>query len=312
MRQRGRSRLSRSPILRWMETGSKPLGCAVGIFAGLFFVIVANRVNRRPAKPVHSANKSPGDLSETAAGEEVSFEINSARYSISEELIHRLESSFRDIYLQLLSVIQGVAFGFLAATSLSNRERLGIAQWLALLVCFFGILVIWQEYMIGATAFAWIPTVLDTIIPFSLGLGEFFVIAFATGSTRTFLLVLAIAWLSGVVAQGNYWFHARRGFEINRSSYPPLGNYVRFGFFATLSGFFGVTMLFWLSLKTSSKVLDSVLVGCALAALILILLRPIFQWNRILKRHMHGSSADGRTASSGGKGPPPRRTLRRP
>jgi hypothetical protein len=40
--------------------------------------------------------------------------------AVSNALAVRLEASFRDVYLQLLSVIQGVAFGFLATTTILN------------------------------------------------------------------------------------------------------------------------------------------------------------------------------------------------
>lgn len=69
--------------------------------------------------------------------------------------------------------------------------------------------------MVGSTAFAWIPTVLDTIAPFVLGIIEFTMIGFAVGPTQYFLLVMAIACLPGAFAWGNCWFHAKRGFYIN-------------------------------------------------------------------------------------------------
>jgi len=106
-----------------------------------------------------------------------------------DELVSRLESSFRDVYLQLLSIIQGVAFGFLATITLSRRSSLNAVEWWALLASLVLVLTVWQDYMVGSTAFAWIPTLLDTIIPFGLGVAEFAMIAFAVGPTRDFLIV---------------------------------------------------------------------------------------------------------------------------
>jgi hypothetical protein len=97
--------------------------------------------------------------------------------AVGDELMVRVEASFRDLYLQLLSIIQGFAFGFLATTTLEHKGQLDPAEWVALAGCLATIVVVWQDYMVGATAFAWVPTLLDTIVPFGLGIAEFAMIA---------------------------------------------------------------------------------------------------------------------------------------
>jgi hypothetical protein len=201
-----------------------------------------------------------------------------------DELMSRVESSFRDVYLQLMTIIQGFAFGALATTTVSNGFRFNAAQWFELLTCLTAILIIWHEYMIGATAFAWIPTILDTVVPFGLGLAEFSMIASVTGSTEEFLLAVTAAWLIGAIAQGNFWFHARRGFAINETSYWMFRSYVRFGFFANVAGFATVAALFALALMFHGSMTNTIFAGFTLAMTVPVLLRSVWQWNVPIRR----------------------------
>lgn len=236
--------------------------------------------------------QSQSQASKVPAGTEIKVSTLSPRpgdivqptMAVSDELESRLESSFRDVYLQLLSVIQGVAFGFLATITLSNAASLKTSNWFALLTCLVVILIIWQEYMVGSTAFAWIPTILDTITPFGLGIIEFAMIGFAVGPTRPFLLVMLIAFLLGMVAVANWWFHAKRGFPINNSSYPLLGRYIRFTFLANLVGFAVVSPLVVLSLSLNNGIFDLISAICVFATVVPQLFHSIWDWNVPLRK----------------------------
>lgn len=201
-------------------------------------------------------------------------------------LASRIESSFRDVYLQLTSVIQGVALAFLASTTFSSVSDLSMPKWLAILTCLVVIIIVWQEYMVGATAFAWVPTILDSVIPFGLGVAEFAMIAFAVGSTQNFLIIFTIFNLLGTVAWGNCWFHARRGFAINTISYALLGQYVRYGFFGTALIAVVLSVLSGLSLIFSGSKLDLFFVACAFATTVPHLLHSIWHWNLPLRRQL--------------------------
>lgn len=207
----------------------------------------------------------------------------------SSELISRLESSFRDVYLQLLTIIQGFAFGFLATTTLAAANSLTLPKWLTLTTCLLIILVIWQDYMVGATAFAWIPTLLDTIIPYGLGLAQFALITFAVDSARNFLLALAITYVLGIIAWGNFCFHAQRGLSINATSYVFLGRYGWFGLYACIAGVVVVGTLYTLSLAYNSSRLESIFAACTLATIAPMFVRSIWHWNLPLRRVMDPS-----------------------
>ncbi|TYK46764.1 hypothetical protein [Actinomadura decatromicini] len=198
------------------------------------------------------------------------------------ELIERIEGSFKDIYLTQISIIQGVAFGFLARSALTGT-RPTAGQWIAYGTAFMVITIVWQEYMVGSTAFTWVPTLLDSVTPYVLGILEFLIIIRARESTGSFLLILMITWWSGWVSYGNYWYHARRGGELNRASYALLGRYVRFGLGCHLVGA-PAAVLLWVLHHYSGKEWDLVFLTAAFATLAPLFLHSIFNWSLVLYR----------------------------
>lgn len=157
-------------------------------------------------------------------------------------VIKQLEESFREMYLTLVSIIQGVTFGFLA-DRLFAEPRPTTEQWLAYTICFLMMVVVWMEYMVGSTAFTWIPTLLDSIVPFGLGMAEVPLIIAARMDAGAFLIRLAVFLAVGLLAYTNWLYHAAHGGELNRHSYPVLGHYVRFGAVAC-SATLAVTLVF--------------------------------------------------------------------
>lgn len=202
----------------------------------------------------------------------------------ADELTSELEASFRDVYRQLISVIQGVTFGYLASVTFSNINNLNIAKWLALLTCMVALLIVWHEYMVVVTAVAWIPTILDTTLPFGLGIAEFAMITFAVRSTREFLLASAIAYVIALVACGNSWFHARRGFPISTTVHGLISRYIRFQTFAAIGGVITTWALFSLSLTFASARLDLIYAACTFVTTVPMLVHSIWQWNLPLLR----------------------------
>src|SRR5262249_14213230 len=70
------------------------------------------------------------------------------------------------------------------------------------------IVVVWQEYAVGSTMYAWIPTSVDALVPFLLGAGEGMMIAAVDGSIGEFLLITMLTWIVGIAAALNYAIHA--------------------------------------------------------------------------------------------------------
>jgi len=125
------------------------------------------------------------------------------------EVVGRVEDSFRDVYLTLVSIIQGVALGYLVQVIGPDYRSLGVDHGArgAAIVAF--IVAVWQEYMVGATTQAWIPGVLDSLAPFLIGVGEFLMISALSASISDYLFFAICAWAAGLLAEMNYFRHAR-------------------------------------------------------------------------------------------------------
>jgi hypothetical protein len=120
------------------------------------------------------------------------------------EVTKRAGESFRDVYLTLVSIIQGVALGYLVQVVGGLHHHVGVDAAGRIVAVFVLIAAVWQEYMIGSTMFAWIPGVIDVITPFLLGLSEGLMIAAIEGSARSFLLLTACTFVIGYIAEVNY------------------------------------------------------------------------------------------------------------
>jgi hypothetical protein len=124
--------------------------------------------------------------------------------------VKRVEDSFREVYLTLISIIQGVALGFLVQTIGTDYHNISIDKFGRTATIFVAIVLIWQEYSIGSTMYAWIPSSIDALVPFLLGAGEGMMIAALNGSIEEFLFFTTCTWAVGVIAGVNYAVHATR------------------------------------------------------------------------------------------------------
>lgn len=198
------------------------------------------------------------------------------------EIVQRVEHSFRDVYLQLISIVQGVAFGSLAATVVPASKSLRADEWLRVAVCCVVIVVIWHEYMIGSTMFAWTPTLLDAIIPFGLGAGEFGLVYTIAGQLSDFLVATLVTTTAGALAYVNYWHHARSGFPLNRLSYRLLRRHVRFGLAATTCSFVLVLVAFLVDRRTTLESYELLVTSAIAFPIVAMALHSIRSWNRSL------------------------------
>ena len=93
-------------------------------------------------------------------------------------LTETIPAAFSSFYLTLISMIQGVALGLLAnkiPDFLSPFEPVGF---LYILLTFTVIVIVWHEYVLSAQEFWWELKWRDSLIPFSLGMGEFLMIEY--------------------------------------------------------------------------------------------------------------------------------------
>lgn len=244
---------------------------ALTLVTSLTAVALMRALRSRPdhARPVRNNPPTPNDSH--PQGQDAS------------QLTDRVESAFREVYLTLISIIQGVTFGFLAASAFSdptpNRD-----QWIAYAICLIAIVVVWQEYMVGATAFTWTPTVLDSVVPFGIGILEFLLVASARQGVGAFLASFTAYFGAGMLAYGNWLFHARRGVDLNRKiSYPRLGRYVRFGTTICIVNFVASFGLYWFH-RLYTSVNDVIYLIVALSLMLPLFLHSIVNWNIPLRK----------------------------
>lgn len=109
----------------------------------------------------------------------------------------RLTSQFAPAYLTLASIIQGVALSTLVLRVEATYAGFDAAAWLLTLATF---LIVWHEYVLQVLAFVWIPTVLDTVIPFAFLAAELLLAHCVYRDLRLWLLALGLVSVVGMAA----------------------------------------------------------------------------------------------------------------
>jgi hypothetical protein len=87
-------------------------------------------------------------------------------------LVATVRGYFSTTYLTLITIIQGAALGYLVIVVDARAKSFQTADWILAGTTFLFIVAAWNEYMMGATAFSWIPRLRDSLVPFSLGAAE--------------------------------------------------------------------------------------------------------------------------------------------
>jgi hypothetical protein len=214
------------------------------------------------------------------------------------QLLRRVEDSFRELYLILVSIVQGVALGFLAFTVTSEYEDYGLIEWVRTTNGFLVVVLIWQEYMIASVAFAWVPTLLDSLLPFALGIAEISLILAIKRSPLSYSLLAATVYAIGFVASCNYLYHARRGFEKNRYSLEILRQHPRrIVFLAAVAC--AVNLLLFMASRwiRSTHEVDLAFSVLSLVPTVVFVLRIVFDFTLPIRaaRDHYGKSVQGST-----------------
>jgi hypothetical protein len=118
-----------------------------------------------------------------------------------ETVSQRLKGQFAPAYLTLTSIIQGVALAFLAARVEATYTQFDATNWLLTAATFVGFLTVWNEYLMQVLAFVWVPTLLDSIVPFAFLACELFMAHFVYNTLRGWLLTLGLMFVVGGAAQ---------------------------------------------------------------------------------------------------------------
>ena len=128
----------------------------------------------------------------------------------------RLKDQFAPAYLTLTSIIQGVALSTLVIRIEATSERFAAADWLLAAATLVAFLVVWHEYLMQALAFVWMPTLLDSVVPFGFLVAELFMAHFVYGNQRAWLLATGAGFGVGIVAWGTTRMQTRSYVQDNR------------------------------------------------------------------------------------------------
>jgi hypothetical protein len=127
----------------------------------------------------------------------------------SERVSQRLKDQYAPAYLTLASIIQGVALSTLVMRVEATYPHFGAVNWLLTIATFVAFLAVWHEYLMQVLAFVWVPTLLDSLVPFAFLAGELFMAHFVYDGLRGWLLALGVVNLVGVAAHSVTMWQAR-------------------------------------------------------------------------------------------------------
>jgi hypothetical protein len=126
----------------------------------------------------------------------------------------RLRGQFAPAYLTLTSIIQGVALSSLVIRVEGLSEQFMLANWLLATATLLAFLLVWHEYLMQALAYVWMPTLVDSAVPFGLLVAELFLAHFIYGNERVWFLVGGLAFGLGIVAWGTTHAHAQENADV--------------------------------------------------------------------------------------------------
>jgi hypothetical protein len=144
-----------------------------------------------------------------------------------ESVAVRLREQFAPSYLTLTSIIQGVALSALVIRVESVGELLDLSGWLLVTATLLALFAIWHEYLMQSLAYVWLPTLLDSAVPFAFLVAELFLTHFIYGSQRAWLLAAAVAFMVGVAAFALWRTQTYRDRRQNAGVVEALGEYPR-------------------------------------------------------------------------------------
>ncbi len=205
-----------------------------------------------------------------------------------EQISQRLKDQFTPAYLTLTSIIQGVALSALVVRVESHYPQFTATDWLLAIATFIAILLVWNEYVMMVLTFVWVPTLLDSVVPFAFLVGELFATHFVYHDLRLWLLTAALLFLVGGAAQIVTTVQSRlfaaENREIRRILAPAAR--IRTGF---LLAFVVLIVGAWALYDVAQLAHAQTLVaGLALLVIMLFMGSAVPYWNRVL-RYAQGS-----------------------
>ena len=129
-------------------------------------------------------------------------------------------------YLSLMSIVQGVAFGFLALQVYENFRDYGLVAWILTISTFLIIIFTWNEYVIEIAIFKWVPNLIDASIPFLLSASEIGLVATIKENYQDWYFAFAIFCFFAFIAFYNMSYRAQKSSSENKEAFFALKGYL--------------------------------------------------------------------------------------
>jgi len=196
-----------------------------------------------------------------------------------------LRDEFAVTYLTLISILQAVALGFLATLVDAHFHSLQSGHWLRIATSVVVAVNVWNEYRMGVAQFAWVPSLVDTLIPFTLGIVQFALFRASVLSTD-FLWLCAVGclYLAGVAGYENMYRRAKAEGSINIDVLGAIGGWRTANPFICLA-LAGLSAVF-AAIAVSGRSVGWVrltLLSATLALTVLFMIRGEANWRRVVR-----------------------------
>jgi hypothetical protein len=205
------------------------------------------------------------------------------RAQTPESVATRLKEQFAPAYLTLTSIIQGVALSTLVLRIETTSDHFSAADWLMAIATFLGFLLVWHEYLMQALAYVWLPTLLDSAVPFAFLVAELFMAHFAYGNQRAWLLAAGLGFMVGVLAWGTSRSQAGTQALENRGVLRAVAGMLRARLALTVLPivlYLGAWALYDVARLAQVR---TIVAGLSLLAIVIVIGGTVPYWNRVLR-----------------------------
>jgi hypothetical protein len=153
---------------------------------------------------------------------------------------------------------------------------------------------VWNEYMMGSSAFEWVPRLWDSILPFLVGAAQFFSVHVATTpetDVRLWFGAMSLFYVAALLAFENMFRNAKM--HRNEDILARMTHWPRTTLILTASLLLIHALSFWLlAVPGFSERWSPVAVGVALFSILAFLATRVHYWRRIVGRTAGGRWLD--------------------
>jgi hypothetical protein len=217
----------------------------------------------------------------------------------------RAIDNFPMVLLTLLSIVQALAFELLWAEVHQHRElyqwsMIAVIGWIQIAAMFLGIVLVWTSYATNVMRFRWVPSTVDSLFPFLVGILQFIMID-NLGIERISLWFLLLALLfAGMNFIAHHLMKRARLNTENEEFFVNRRPATLRDFYATIVVVGAMCMgslVVWLNDRSV------VLYGCAVALALAVIVRQVFVANYFWQVSMSLDSVINQDQQESGYGP---------